>query len=607
MVDHISNNATPDIELVGEVYYREALRDLQQEVDVVIISESLPGTEDFVSSTILHLRELGIRVVLLPGDEENERTKELINKCTPLGVYDYVFNTVTIDEIVSKILKPSTIKDVKEIQEAQNDADDSQKWFAAKKNISDVRQYLLPGSLLQDTQFSTMKTNYDKENANDETKKESFLGRFFNPPEARVEQKEQFKESPTTSKVLPIQETPTVVLGLGNQNLNDWFKNTFSGLVEILASTTTPDEFKQAVGFYNPDIAIIMRPSPMGGLPEADVLAKWATHQVHAVLFVAGELDEQGTVMADTVKSAGGHVLSCPPGETISGDELVLLMRSIITELPKEISSENTEVKTPKIPTINLEALKKEASQLSSVLKLNGKKKKTAEIKIPIENMPRQNNKQNTNPTAIVAGGLFAVVSPWRPGLAGSIAAEIGKMLAEETEGPVAVIGATGHSTAALWLEVPEEELILSDWRVPGSQAPVVINNINIWAVDPVKSLHTKVEEELLDLVASVRQAATYTVIDLASDMELAQKLVYQKNAVILVVLPGTDLVEYKTSLFWLNRLKEGKENIVTGIDLRGVSIDMPEDIKPTVVIETNPAETLKKVLKKNLDEFVWL
>ncbi|WP_031516991.1 hypothetical protein [Desulfofalx alkaliphila] len=534
-------------------------------------------------------------ILLLPPERENDI--EFLQSVINLAIFDIYF----IETI---------------------DGDDLQKWFNTKKNISDVRRYLLPGSLLQDTQFSTIKTNYDKENANDETKKESFLGRFFNPPEARVEQKEQFKESPTTSKVLPIQETPTVVLGLGNQNLNDWFKNTFSGLVEISASTTTPDEFKQAVGFYNPDIVIIMRPSPMGGLPEADVLAKWATHQVHAVLFIAGELDEQGTVMADTVKSAGGYVLSCPQGETISGDELVYLMQTIIRELneadTKADNEEEIDDKEDKKYKIELDHLKSSVSNLTKIFK-EQKKKPSLSLKARIINSEGLSLEEEKdlpvaqiashakNPTAIVPGGLLAIVTPWRPALAGRLAAAAVNMFAKDGD-EVAVIGASGCSTVSMWLDISDEELIMSDWRVPGSQAPLIKDNLKIWAVDPAKRLHMKMADDLLMLIKEARKTAVYTVVDYADDFELAQKAAFQGNAVVLVIVPWSDPAERKTTLLWLNQLMEGKQNIVPGIDLRGEPLAKPEEFTPKVVVRNYPANAILEALKKNSDdEFVWV
>ncbi|MTI80050.1 MAG: hypothetical protein FH758_04055 [Firmicutes bacterium] len=108
LAEYINNNF-PDIQIVGEIYYREALKDYS--FDVLIISEELPGAEDIVS-TIYTAREMGTRVVALPGDPESNNAKELVKKCTPLGVYDYVFNDVTITEIIDKMHNPSTLKDV---------------------------------------------------------------------------------------------------------------------------------------------------------------------------------------------------------------------------------------------------------------------------------------------------------------------------------------------------------------------------------------------------------------------------------------------------------------------------------------------------------------
>ena len=442
-------------------------------------------------------------------------------------------------------------------------------------------------------------------------------------PQSEQQQKliEQHTESIDVSNVKKVrtrQGIPVVVLGLGSKNLNDWFTSTFSGLVDVAATSATPEELKHAVGFYKPDIVIIMRPGPMGGLTDAGELAEWATKQVPAVLFIAGELDEQGITMSENVKLMGGHVLACPPGETISGDELVFLVRSIITDLTTEPSEqrdqEKIEVPSPKKPLVNLDTLKKGATQLSTLLKQSSEKKKpglmtriksneglSLEEDSPVE--VYSNNIKN--PTAIVAGGLFAVVSPWRPGLAGRIAAAAAKMFADEGD-EVAVIGASSNSTVAVWLDTPEEELMMSDWRVPGSQAPIEQENIKVWAVDPAKALNINIDDELWHQIKEVRKTATYIVVDFAGDFELAQKAAFQGRAVVLVIIPGGDPVEQKTSMLWLNRFMEGKQNIVTGIDLRGVPPTQPKEFKPKVVVRNNPADALKMALRKNLDEFVW-
>jgi hypothetical protein len=407
------------------------------------------------------------------------------------------------------------------------------------------------------------------------------------------------------------------------KELNRSFQTMFSNLIEIVAEVSTPEEFKKAVTDYQPDIAVIMRTGPAGGVPEADVLAEWAAGHVPEILFIAGELDETGSSMTERVQKAGvSHILSCPPGGYISGEELVYLMQNIVRKLQEaeaDIKESNTgnRAKEKQSSVDGLKALKRNATKLSNILKPASapkpkKKIKSARINmkegLALDEKPAEEQiKQNIvkTPTAIVPGGLFAVVTPWRPGLAGRIAAQAVKMFAER--GEVAYIAATGQSTGAIWLDVPEEELIMSDWRVPGSQAPVKRDNISIYAVDPAKNLNNISNGDLWDMVKTVRKDVTYTVLDFGSDINAAHKAAFLGRSVVLVIIPGGDPVETKTSLFWLKTLREGKQNIVPGIDLRGSPPAVPEGLEPKVIIRNNPADALSMALRiSEKDEFIW-
>lgn len=392
------------------------------------------------------------------------------------------------------------------------------------------------------------------------------------------------------------KDKPSVILGFGNKEFTNWFNSNLSEIVTIVSSSMTPEEFKLAVQGKRPDLVITMRLGPTGGIPAADDLTVWASQFSPAVLFIAGELDEEGQAMSDKVKSVNGYVLACPPGETISGSELVYLVQGIAKNL---VEKEQEVEKVESQPYLNLDALKKGAAQLSHILKDTRTNPRDQVQKNPPVNMINAIK----DPTGIISGGLFAVVSPWRPALAGRIIAQAAKMLAEE--GSVAVIGATGYSTSAVWLGIPDEELIMSDWRVPGSQAPVIKENMKIWAVDPAKSIHMNIKEELLQQIKEVRKTASYTVLDFAGDSDLVQTVAFQKDAVILFIVAGDDLLEQRTSMLWLNRLMEGKRNIVVGIDARE-NVKIPEGLQPKFIIRTTPEDAIKNCLRKNLNEFLW-
>jgi hypothetical protein len=199
------------------------------------------------------------------------------------------------------------------------------------------------------------------------------------------------------------------------------------------------------------------------------------------------------------------------------------------------------------------------------------------------------------------------LVSPWRPNLAGRLAAQAVKLLYDVEGSQVAYIGASKNSTGAMWLDIPDDELMMSDWRVPGSSCPTVRDNLTIYAVDPVKDLTLEGEQDLWCILREARKTSTYTVMDFAGDISLIQKVAHLGRAVVLVVLPGGDPVEYKISSLWLRNLMEGKQNVVTGIDLRGVPQNIPEGLKPKVVIRNSPADALSVALRRNGDgRFTW-
>lgn len=112
IAEYLQKNPDLGVQIVGETYFREAVDTIPGNYDVVVISEELPGSADFVDETIYKLRMHGARVVLLVGDEGTENAEKLIEKTVPLGVYDYLYNPVCIEKLIDKILNPSTLADV---------------------------------------------------------------------------------------------------------------------------------------------------------------------------------------------------------------------------------------------------------------------------------------------------------------------------------------------------------------------------------------------------------------------------------------------------------------------------------------------------------------
>jgi len=422
-LDHDLVDKMSDDTIAGNCYNRNVLLKVIEttDADTVVISPHLEGENDFVA-LVRSAREMGVRVVVLPGAPGQPQTIGLIKSLTPYGVYDYVFDPVRAEDVLGKINSPG--------------------------NLGHVMR-LIEGTI-------------EPSESHDENEPGLLTDR---PPRPRT-------------------GTPHVILAMGKE-LNRSFQSMFSKLIEIVAEVSTADEFKQAIMDYHPDIAVIMRNGPAGGIPDADVMAEWATGSVPEILFIAGELDETGSSMVARAQKAGvSHILSCPPGGYISGEELVYLMQNIVRKLQKTENRETTSehrAKEKQSTVESLETLKRNATKLGNILRPKNKpakkKAKSAGINmkegVSLDEKPAEEQISGVkNPTAIVPGGLFAVVTPWRPGLAGRIAAQAVKMFAER--GKVAYIAATGQSTGAVWLDVTDEELIMSDWRVPGSQAPVV-------------------------------------------------------------------------------------------------------------------------------------
>lgn len=574
-----SKLALREIEVAGECYYREGLLGLAKErgADVVVLSPQLPGDGEILEA-VKNLRLSGLRVVLLPGRRENEAALKLARRSVTLGVYDLVWDPVSPAVVVHRIERPATLAEAG----VEPDLEEEPVKIDQAENKTPVQRIKRPP--------------------------------IFNG-------KGGSKENQPTTPARPRTGTPHVILAMGRE-LNRSFQAMFSNLIEIAAEVSTAEEFKKAVMDDQPDIAVIMRTGPAGGVPEADALAEWAASHVPEILFIAGELDETGSSMVERVQNAGvSHILSCPPGGYISGEELVYLMQNIVRKMQEaeaDIKDAGNRVKVKQNPVEGLQTLKINATKLGKILKpASAPKNKPAKKKIKparinmkegiaLDERPEEEQINSVkNPTAIIPGGLFAVCTPWRPGLAGRIAAQAVKMLAER--GRVAYIAATGQSTGAVWLDVPEEELIMSDWRVPGSQAPVQRDNISIYAVDPAKNLNNISNGDLWDLVKSVRKDATYTVLDFGSDINAAQQAAFAGRSVVLVIVPGGDPVETKTSMLWLKTLQEGKQNIVPGVDLRGCPPAVPEGLEPKVIIRNNPADALSMALRSNeKDEFIW-
>lgn len=141
-------------------------------------------------------------------------------------------------------------------------------------------------------------------------------------------------------------------------------------------------------------------------------------------------------------------------------------------------------------------------------------------------------------------GALF-VVCPSRPALAGEAAVGILRQIT----GRKALVCGAPNSQAALVLGIPMERLVLADWRVPGSEAPVEHAGVLVWAVDPYKFLRAS-DVSAQRLVDEVSPRFELTVVDCGSDLSLCSSLAATQKALVMLAGGPDDAA----ALFWLDR-----------------------------------------------------
>jgi len=98
------------IDTAGECYYREGLLSLAKDrgVDVVVLSSHLPGQVE-MTDLVRELRMAGLRVILLPGRRDDREAVDLARKAVALGVYDLVWDPVSPEAVVNRVLNPATL------------------------------------------------------------------------------------------------------------------------------------------------------------------------------------------------------------------------------------------------------------------------------------------------------------------------------------------------------------------------------------------------------------------------------------------------------------------------------------------------------------------
>lgn len=134
------------------------------------------------------------------------------------------------------------------------------------------------------------------------------------------------------------------------------------------------------------------------------------------------------------------------------------------------------------------------------------------------------------------------IVCPSRPSFAGETAAN----LAREISG-CALVCAAPESTAALALGLTPQDLVMADWRVPGSLAPVDCEGIKVWPVDPLKFLDAR--ESAHGLVERIKSAFDLVLVDCGGSLDLCARVLRTDG--IIVIQTAGDLADQATE-HWL-------------------------------------------------------
>jgi len=244
----------------------------------------------------------------------------------------------------------------------------------------------------------------------------------------------------------------------------------------------------------------------------------------------------------------------------------------------------------PKLPALPKKPVKEEREEL---LAEGVQKRFTVRAQNPVEQVAEYKYH------GILAANTIVFVSPWRPGLSGQLAAAAARMF-ESVEGrELAVVCASVYSTAAERLGVEINELIMSDWRVPGSQGSLLKGNVRVFATDPAKDIRTQDLAEMRRLITSVQENYGRVLIDCADDRKLAREFLLYQDAAIMYVVPGADSVEQRVARVWLNHLSASRNNIACGVDMRGYEGQIPDGINAELIIRESPDKAIWDLIRK--------
>ncbi len=161
----------------------------------------------------------------------------------------------------------------------------------------------------------------------------------------------------------------------------------------------------------------------------------------------------------------------------------------------------------------------------------------------PVKNLKVFPGGRSERGQSLALHSALYVVCPSRPGQAGEVAANMAK-----TVDGCALVCAAPESTGALALGIPEGDLICSDWRIPGSDAPVKWGGVTVWPVDPFKFLNVK-DASAHALVEQIKPKFNLVVVDCAGNLEIASRA--PKTDGVIVLHKEGDTADAATS-YWL-------------------------------------------------------
>lgn len=152
----------------------------------------------------------------------------------------------------------------------------------------------------------------------------------------------------------------------------------------------------------------------------------------------------------------------------------------------------------------------------------------------------------------IPKGGAIYIVCPSRPAKAAEVSAQISMQFSG-----FALVCASGDSTAALNLGISKNQLITSDWRIPGSNAPIEHNGVTVWPVDPYKL--SSVAGEVLRLVEQVKRFFSLTIIDCGASLDLCTRVTMDEGVLVLLDKEG-DAAD-QAAQHWIKNI--GDRNVI--------------------------------------------